>query len=158
MDGKEYIETMLEEHLLDGPTYQQINEQEDLRIQCRFREAVKGTLHDYADDLIPEEMEFFERGLKENGLRKHDRMPYIYGTPKVHKPRTKHTNRVRMRPVTSQCGSFFSIVSRFVDRKLQKLVKLVPSYIQNSKAVIQILQHLQLPQGSKLFTSDTTSM
>ena len=152
MDRKEYISSMLEEHLLNTTTYQQISETEAYAIQNKFREEVNQILNEFEDQLTISEKTYFERGLKTK-----DRIPLLYGTPKVHKERTK-SGRIKFRPVTSQCGSLFDIVSTYIDRHLQDLVRLTPSYVKNSREVLQRLRDLHLPPGSKLFTSDAESM
>ena len=46
-----------------------------------------------------------------------------------------------------------------MDFKLQPLTKFVPSYLDNSEALLDILDELDpLPISAKLFTSDATSM
>ena len=152
MERDIYIASMLEEHLLDGNTYQQISECEANRTRKKFSEDVRHLLTELQDDLKPSEVTFFNRAFEQP-----DRIPNFYGNPKVHKKRTRG-GRIRLRPVTSQSGSFIYYVSTFIDRFFQKLVELVPSYVRNSKEVLEKLRNLQLPDGCKLFTSDATSM
>lgn len=83
-------------------------------------------------------------------------MSQIYGMPKVHK--VSLNGKMPFRPVTSQCGSFSSIVSHYINYYLQKLVKLVPSYVKNSSAVLKRLNILLMSNSYLLFTSDAKSM
>ena len=83
------------------------------------------------------------------------RIPQFYGSPKVH----KNILPVPLRPVVSQCGSLLAVASTYIDYKLQPLTAKIPSYIKNSKHVIQQLQQLgTLPPSARIFTSDAESM
>ena len=138
---------MLVQHLLDNNTYRQLNKGEAETIQNNFTNETQKLLQDYEGDLFFAEIQFFQKG-----LRKLDRMAQMYGMPKVHKEKTDGITPFR--PVTSQCGSFASLVSKYLDYYLQKLVKLVPSYVKNSSEVLQRIRDLNLSNTYLLFTSD----
>ena len=84
-------------------------------------------------------------------------MPQFYGMPKIHNMKDS-TSTVPFRPVTSQCGIYSALISRYLDYYLQKLVKLVPSYVPNSRAVLNKLRGLLIEEGYSLLTSDAKSM
>ena len=63
-----------------------------------------------------------------------------------------------MCPVTSQCGTAASVVSQYLDVKLQPLVKNVLSYAHDSRHVLEKVRNLTLPRNARIFTSDATSM
>lgn len=144
---------MLAEHLLDGKTYRQLNEEEATTIRRQFQNKTRELFIEFEDDILYNEIKFFERGFKET-----DRMPQFYGMPKIHKMDSTTSTVIPFRPVTSQCGSYSALISHYLDYYLQKLVKLVPSYIPNSRAVLEQLNELDTTESYSIFTSDTKSM
>ena len=75
--------------------------------------------------------------------------------PKVHKNKLP----VPLRPVIAQCGSFTAYISTWIDVKLQQLKNTLPSYIQNSTDLLNVIDNLpNLPENAKLVTTDATSM
>ena len=88
-------------------------------------------------------------------FKSNKRIPVFYGTPKVHKNKIS----IPLRPVVSQCGSVFSVLSIFTDFKLQFLTKHIPSYVLNSSTLLDDIDKLgPLPPSAKIFTSDAVSM
>ena len=80
------------------------------------------------------------------------RIPIFYGMPKVHK------NPLTFRPVVSCVNSFSSIFSNWLDYKMKDLLFLIPSYIKDSKHLLNEIKNLTLPPNAKLFTADATAM
>ena len=111
MERKVYIKSMLDEHLMDENTYQNISEEEALEIMKNDEEVTNQLLNEYNSIISPEERDYFNKSFKKN-----KRHPQFYGMPKVHK------NKIPMpfRPVVSQCGSVFDVISIFADFKLHK--------------------------------------
>ena len=94
-------------------------------------------------------MTFFKRGEEQCG----DKIAQFYLTIKVHKTPYK------FRPIVATCGTLLSLVSRWLDYKLQQCIHLVPTYLKNSKDLINQLRELgDLPRNAKLFSYDAISM
>ena len=113
-------------------------------------EVTNQLLNEYHSIISPEERDYFNKSFKKN-----KRHPQFYGMPKVHK------NKIPMpfRPVVSQCGSVFDVISIFADFKLQKLVDHIPSYILNSTSFLDEIDNLgPIPITAKLFTADAIGM
>ena len=150
MEREAYIKRVLGEHLLDKNTYENISNERAEIIFEKTKEKTLKLLHKYKKFLSKPEFDYFMRS-----LFKKQREPQFYGMPKVHKDKVP----IPLRPVVSQCGSLFAILSIFVDFKLQPLTKFIPSYLNNSEALLDILDEFgPLPLSAKLFTSDATSM
>ena len=62
MDRVTYIRGMLDEHLLDGETYRQLDASEAKNIRHKFLTKGKELLYDYESDLLFNEKQFFKRG------------------------------------------------------------------------------------------------
>ena len=94
-------------------TYKQLSSTEATQIQHNFTDNTWILLREFESDLSFGEKKYFERGFQEC-----DRMGLIYGLPKILKMKKLGVNIVPMRPVTSQCGTPASVVSKFIDEKL----------------------------------------
>ena len=154
-----YIKCILDEHLLKTCTYTQLNENEGLDKLIELRETLTELIFkEYKKNLCEDVIQYFKRSLSTTDLR----IPVFYGMPKVHKPRKIKNNIIQpvpFRPVISQCGSLGAIISTYIDYELQKLTKYVPSYIKNSKHLLDELDKLPvLPASARLFTADAQSM
>ena len=150
MERELYIKNILTEHLLDGKTYTQISEDEGERILMFIETETNKLLQEYKEYISEDEKRYFSRG-----FAKCKRTPQFYGMPKVHK------NKLPMpfRPVVSQCGSVFSVLSTFIDYILQSSAPFIPSYTLNSTSLLDEIDLLgALPPSARLFTSDATSM
>ena len=150
MERANYIKQVLHEHLLDEETYEHISEDTATKLfEFTYQQTMK-LLDEYKEYISEEELIYFKRSFAKN-----NRFPQFYGMPKVHKQKIP----IPLRPVVSQCGSLFAVISIFIDFKLQSLTSHIPSYISNSEELLNDLDKLgPLPPSSKLFTSDATSM
>ena len=64
-----------------------------------------------------------------------------------------------MRSIVCCTGTFLNGLSIWIDYWLQKLKPFIPSYLRNSKHLLELLADLgPLPPYAKLFTADTNSM
>ena len=64
-----------------------------------------------------------------------------------------------MRPVNCQCGSLSTVVSKYIDYYLQKLVKLVPSYFNRSQKVVDACKEVGIINlNTPLSSSDAVNM
>ena len=150
MEREAYMKRILDEHLLDSDTYENISEEDAQNLFKKVSDEACVLIEENKKYLSKHEYAYFMKSFS-----KEKRIPQFYGMPKVHKNKIP----IPLRPVVSQCGSLFAIFSIFVDFKLQPLTKFVPSYLDNSEALLDILDELDpLPISAKLFTSDATSM
>ena len=76
-------------------------------------------------------MAYFRHNLR-HYLATNNRIPQIYGMPKVH----KIAATVPFRPVNSQCGSVFALASIFIDVHLQLFIPTCPAYLRDSDAFL----------------------
>ena len=130
---------MLQEHLLDKKNYALISDIQAHNLMEEFIFEVSELINfDHVNDLTDNERIFFARGLD-----KMQRIPQMYGNPKVHKKWTIH---VPLRPVNSQVGSFPAVVSKFVDYYLKKLIPFIPGNVKNSLEVIERLKEIDFNQ------------
>ena len=75
----------------------------------------------------------------------------LYGLLKVHKP------NIPLQPIVSACDSPIDKLSNYVTPFIQPLVEVLPSYIQDSKHFLQLLESLlPLPENAVLVTADVT--
>jgi hypothetical protein len=150
IERKLYIKNALSEHLQNGNTYINLNENEANNRLNFLRSELNEALSFYKNHMSAAEYSYFVKSLKEE-----HRIPQFYGMPKVHKNKFP----VPLRPVISQCGSLSAVISTFIDFKLQPFTKKVPSYIKNSTSLLNEIDQLPtLPKRAKIFTSDATSM
>ena len=150
MERERYIDLILQEHLLDQQTYQPLEEDDARSLLREFELSVKIILQDNISRFTQDEYTYFQRGFET-----FQHVPQFYGMPKVHKNKSPPP----FRPVISQCRSINAMVSTFIDYKLQKLTRSIPSYIKNSTQLLDELDTLgTLPSNAQLFTSNATSM
>ena len=107
----------------------------------------------YHKQLREHELTFFKRGMKTC-----NKWARFYGTIKVHKMKKGEKDTWKTRPVTATPGSPMHPPSKYLDHKLQKLLRYLPTYIQDSRHVMEKLSNIRLPPNAKLFTSDAVSM
>ena len=104
-----------------------------------------------------------ERGLFEGILTvkekcflipKAPRTPTIYYLPKLHKNPVCPPGR----PIVSGIDSITSRVGRYIDFYLQPIVKRIPSYVKDSRHIMNILSGISAVPGTWLVTIDVTSL
>jgi hypothetical protein len=149
MERATYIRNILNEHLTTGDTYQHLSEETADNNIKDLRKQLNKILTKHKKSMLDYEYEYFRKALMQP-----QRVPQFYGTPKVH----KNKQPTPFRPVVAQCGSLSAIISTYIDYKLQKFTKSIPSYITNSTDLLNQLDQLNLPKHARLFTSDATSM
>ena len=152
MEWQGYVFRMLDEYLRDGKgTYLNRTENQALQGLNDLDSKMREILHDHEEDLIENERIYFLRGLKTQ-----DRISQIYDMPKVHKPMIP---KLKLKHVTSNCGSLSAVASRYIEYYLHKLVLLSPSYLRDPSALQDVISSLGY-QSSLLSegTSDATAM
>lgn len=78
--------------------------------------------------------------------------PIFYGMPKIHK------TPMKLCQVVSCINSFPAIFSTWLDYKMKQLLHLIPSYLKDTKTLLDKIKDLHIPPNAKLFTADTISM
>ena len=150
MERKEYIKHILNEHLNNTDTYQQLHQNDATKMILQMKYNCISILGQHVKSTTVEEKKFYTKQLQ---LKQ--RVPQFYGMPKMHKNKTP----TPFIPVVSQCGSLSAIISKFIDYKLQPFTTTIPSYIKNSSKLLDKLDRITfLPKNARLFTSDATSM
>jgi len=151
MEWDVYVNSMLDEHLLNGDTYELLYPEEAFQKREDFREELIDLLTFDGDRALEDnERVYFSRSFLLD-----DRIPLLYGMPKV----CKDYIRVHMQPVNSQCGSLSAAVSKYIDFYLQKLIKLVPSNVYRSQQFVNACQDIDLLLfDTKITSSDAKNM
>ena len=158
VDKETYVRQCLTEHLLNTKNYERLTAKEAKRRMYNARaRLIKMTLKEKKLPADSDDERYFKRSLflpnTPDGIRTTDRTPQFYGAPKVHKHPWK------LRPVVSAVGSTMEIMSKWLDNQLQRVVRLCPSYLQDSWQLLDELKRLgRLPPGSKLVTADAVAM
>ena len=109
---------------------------------------IKQWIRKYSKALTKQEKRFLRYHLRHN----RSPLPTFYLTAKIHK--TPWSTR----PIVSCSGSLLYGIAVWVERQLQKIAQVQPSYIKNISDLKAILETLQLPRTAKLFTADARSM
>jgi hypothetical protein len=143
---EEYVKQILHEHLL-SPNYERLSQSTASERLINTKNHLIKTFYKHKDLLSNAERLYFLRSFKNQ-----HRTPIFYGLPKVHK------KPIKLWPVVSCINSFPSIFSNLLDYKMKQLLHLVPSYIKDSRDLIQDIKNLKIPPGAKLFTADATAM
>lgn len=81
-------------------------------------------------------------------------MPVLYQVPKMHNNAAKPPGR----PILSGINSLFCELREYIDVFLQPLVVKSPSYLKDSKDVINHVQHVEINENSILVTIDVESL
>lgn len=149
-----YIKFALRDHLCDRDTYQPLSTMELKLHEGRLRLAINKFLKDYHDPkddnsaVTRSEHRFLKTLLKECK----DPFGVFYCTFKAHK------SPLKTRPIVSTVGSLLYGLGIWIDDKLQQASRAQKSYIKSSFDVKEQLSKLDLPPGSRIFTSDAVSM
>ena len=76
--------------------------------------------------------------LKTYALLNNDRVPVMYGMPKIHK------KDIPIRPIVSSIGAPFDGIAWILDRILQPLLRLIPPIVLSTKEFIHRLKNLSI--------------
>ena len=149
-EPERYDDKAWDEHLGHETTYRVISptmvHAKKVEIRCQMDQFLSEAFR-----ILPENEKIYFRRLKE---KVYDRViSKFYLTAKVHKTPWK------TRPVVATCGTFLHGLSRWSDVYLQQLKDHSPTYLRDSYHMLEELDKVgELPEGSKLFTMDATSM
>ncbi len=131
MDKSDYIQKILQEHLLTKD-YQQLSQHEAMHKMEDLKVTLKNIINSHLTSISDSERIFFQRSLKSRL-----RLPIFYGLPKVHK------SPVTLRPVVSSSSGLLTIFSTWLDYRMKELLPLIKSYTRNSFDVIKDLKQLE---------------
>jgi hypothetical protein len=146
MDANDYVQQILQEHLLTKD-YQQLSRNDALNRLENLKKTLKDTINIHSNSLSDSEKTYFNRSLKMKL-----RLPIFYGIPKVHK------TPMSLRPVVSSSSGLLTIFSTWLNFRMKELLPLIKSYTKNSFDVIKELQQLTIPKNALLFSADAKSM
>ena len=90
MERKNYINLVLEQHLLDQDTYEELQEKDGTHLLATFKSDLMDILDTYDSSLSDYEKKYFN-----HALAFRDRVPLFYGTPKVHKLKALHREYIK---------------------------------------------------------------
>ena len=144
LNKNDYIQKILTEHLNDRITYRTIDYDPTPHITRDVNSMIQ-YLHSkhYIDDHTA-------KYLQPNNP---PRTPIFHGLPKIHKP------NIPLRPIVSGFDSPTDNLSRYIAHYLQPLVENLPSYIKNTKHMLQILDSFDdLPDNIIMVTADVRSL
>ncbi|XP_078518179.1 uncharacterized protein LOC144782740 [Lissotriton helveticus] len=79
----------------------------------------------------------------------HPVMPYFYILPKIHKAQRPSPGR----PIISGIGSLLEPLSTFVDTFLRPMVRLMPTYLQDTKDLLRLLPEIDFDTSLDLLVS-----
>ena len=155
IDTTTYVARAYADHLANTSVYLSLTATEATTKSTQLKKTVLKWLHKYSTStkrrkgLASQELAYLTHHLK---FGNHDKFPIFYLTLKVHKsPWTT-------RPIVSCSDSLLYYLGVWVDLHLNKVATRQPSYLRNSKALVDILLPLDLPSNARLFISDATSM
>jgi hypothetical protein len=143
-----YIQRALNEHLKDTTTYKQLTTSEKVNKIYHLRKILENFINDNKKFLSKDDIKFLQRSTIVE-----DPLPKFYLTAKVHKVPWK------TRPIVSLSGSLLHGLGRWIDKLLQPFVKALPTYIQSSFHLKELLEKLPtLSSKVRIGTCDAVSM
>lgn len=116
-------------------------------------------VREYKKTLLPLVEKGFQMGILNEKekivlIPKAPRVPILYCLPKIQKSLTCPPGR----PIVSGIGSIMSRVGKYIDHFLQPLVHQVPSYVKDTRHVINLLSKIRSNDQTLLVTADVTSL
>ena len=148
IETRVYVTRAIHDHLRHEHTYKRLTHREANAHKKTITTFIKSWTRRNSNVLTRQQRAYLRYHLR------HNKTPwsYFYLTMKVHKePWTT-------RPVVSYSGSLLYALSVIVERQLQQVAQLQPSYISNSKHLKGLLLSTPLPPNAILFTADANSM
>ena len=148
-----YMKRALNDHLLDHATYRRIpDEAAGLQELERTRIAIANFWNRWMPT-GPGRQKNWLRVFLERRMKTDMKPAHFYITAKIHK------TPASTRPIVSSCGSITCALGEWVDKELQKIVKMLPFVIPSSQELLRQLAALpDLPDSARLFTFDAVSM
>jgi hypothetical protein len=162
IDTETYIDRALQDHLLNGSNYKQLTEQEAAEEkQTIFKNCLSLTVDDFKT--FPGKSKIRKYFTRAYCYERNDTgrviLPSDMGFSKFYILPKIHKTPFKTRPVVSQCGSVPEPLSKYLDRELQRVVHLCPSYLKDSWDLLESLKSLgSLPPNALFFTADAVSM
>lgn len=143
-----YIQRALQDHLHNQQVYRQLSMREAFNQMKSIKQSILVFIESNTNNLSDDEKRFLQYHMS----KCKNPFPTFYMTMKVHK------NPWKTRPIVSCSGSLLQPLGQWIDRKLQSIVKKLPSFIKNSSDLIMDLSTMTLPENATLFTADAISM
>ena len=146
-----YISRAISEHLSNRAVYQLLTAQEALTHVRKLRRTLRDFMATWRARRVISKAEyvFLDRYIDQNK----DRFARFRMSLKAHK------NPWKMRPIVCCVGTSLNGLSVWLDYWFQKLVPLIPTYLRDSKHLLDLLADLgPLPPNAKIFAADANSM
>ena len=136
-------------HLRDPNTYQQLTEAEAITATSATCSMILDWCRKHRNKGVTiNDVKYIRKSLREN----RDPFGYFYTMYKIHKPGRK------TRPVCSDCSSVIHALGKWITTELNPIAQRQQSYFQNSFALKTILDEMEVPNNTKLFSCDAVSM
>uniref|UniRef100_A0A8C5M1L9 Reverse transcriptase domain-containing protein n=1 Tax=Leptobrachium leishanense TaxID=445787 RepID=A0A8C5M1L9_9ANUR len=142
--SKDQYECMVKTLLDDNKVYVKLPQDPTKRFMGQLGEIL---IHGYEKGHISEE---------EYRFLKTDKpvIATFYALPKVHKNLEKPPGR----PIVSGIGNLTQNCSQYIDQILQNLVKTLPSYLRDTKQLLQIMNNFTFPKEAWLCSLDVEAL
>jgi hypothetical protein len=136
-------------HLSDERTYVQLSADEARVAAFDTKELIRNFCRKHiGKGLSHNDATYIRVGLTENS----DPFVFFYLMYKIHKPGRK------TRPVCSDCSSMLHALGKWITTELNPIAQRQQSYFQNSFALKEMLDNMEVPPNTKIFSCDATSM
>ena len=148
-----YVKRALNDHRLDPETYRRIPSKAKLDEEMEKTRLLIVTWYMRWMPTGPGRRKNGLRVYIERNLEKNNRPVYFYITAKIHK------SPASTRPIVSSVGSMTHAIARWVDRQLQRIVRLLPFVITSSDQMLRQLRRLDnINEHSRILTFDARLM
>lgn len=136
-------------HLKNEDTYEQLTEAEALAAADNTCTMIVEWCKKHRNKGVTvNDVKYIKKSLSANK----DPFGYFYLTYKIHKPgRTT-------RPVCSDCSSIIHALGKWITTQLLPIAQRQQSYFENSFALKTILDEMEVPNNTKIFSCDAVSM
>ncbi|XP_069473373.1 uncharacterized protein [Ambystoma mexicanum] len=144
MDTIDYIKKCLE-LLNDSNTYMKLDGDPIIKVRALIAKSVGEAVEN--DWISIKTSEFL--------INQHPITPVFYGLPKIHKNR----NDPPLRPIVAGTESIFDPLAIYIDRLLQPLIQVIPTYLKDTTDFINCIQEVRaLSDDCILFSMDVCSL
>ena len=143
-----YISRAIHDHLRHGHIYRKLSHRDADTAKQQIIKFIRKWIRQNKDDLTSQQRTYLRYNLRNNISP----WSYFYIMVKIHK------NPWATRPVVSYSGSLLFPLAVVVERQLQIVAQLQPSYLKNSSHLKTMLLNSSFPPNSVLFTADASSM
>ena len=146
---EQYVQDVLDNHLLDEKGYQLLTEEEAWQRATAAKKSIFEWLTTNRRLINDDAWNFVYKKTSENSVDPFGRLYILY---KIHK------KPLKTRPVCSDCASITHALGKWIDEQLQPIFKAQETYIKNSFELKLELEDLVLAGNVSLFKYDAIAM